>query len=52
MPSGSTDQLLVSTIVIRRAERPAGMPAVIASLQDCGMLAGGPFLGCAGGLLP
>jgi len=46
------DQLLVSTMVIRRAERAGGVPAVIASRQDCAMLAGGPFLGCAGGPLP
>ena len=29
-----------------------GVPAVIASRQDCAMFAGGPFLGCAGGPLP
>jgi hypothetical protein len=52
VPSGSTDQLLVSPMVIRRAERAGGVPAVIASRQDCAMLAGGPFLGCAGGPLP
>jgi hypothetical protein len=51
VPSGSTDQLLVSTMVIRRAERAGGVPAVIASRQDCVMLAGGPFFGCAGGPL-
>lgn len=49
--SGSTDQLLVSTMVIRRAERAGGVPAVMASRQDCAMLAGGP-LGYAGGPLP
>jgi len=52
VPSGSTDQLLVSPMVIRRAERAGGVPAVIASRQDCAMLAGGLFLGCAGGPLP
>lgn len=52
VPSGSTDQPLVSTMVIRRAERAAGSPVVIASRQDCAVLAGGPFLGCAGGPLP
>jgi len=52
VPSGSTDQPLVSTMVIRRAERAAGLPVVIASRQDCAVLAGGPFLGCAGGPLP
>jgi pimeloyl-ACP methyl ester carboxylesterase len=29
-----------------------GVPAVIPSRQDCAMLAGGPFLGCAGGPFP
>jgi hypothetical protein len=41
----SAPQLLVSTMVIRRAERTGGVPAVIASRQDCAMLAGRPFLG-------
>ncbi len=52
VPSGSTDQPLVSTMVIRRAERAAGLPVVIASRQDCAVLAGGPSVGCAGGPLP
>ena len=33
-------------------KKGCGVPAVIASRQDCAMLAGRPFLVCAGGPLP
>ncbi|MEX1255931.1 MAG: DNA methyltransferase [Dehalococcoidia bacterium] len=52
MRAGEITALRVGNVDLMRRTVRIVETAVVASRQDCAILAGGPFLGCAGGPLP